>query len=97
MDKAGSKRKNICGRNLGPRDLNYAQNEIFCYFCGFGSYVFLDIACSDNLKLSRGTTHKKFFGDPMFGRNKPKFGLQLGFSSFSQVWFISFPWNYIQW
>ena len=49
------------------------------------------------LTSSRGTTHKIFFGDPMFGWNKPKFGLQLGFLSFSQVWFISFPWNYIQW
>ena len=26
------------------------------------------------LTSSRGTTHKKFFGDPIFGWNKPKFG-----------------------
>ena len=33
---------------------------------------------------------------PKFGQSRPKLGLQLGFLSFFQVWFISFPGNCIE-
>ena len=34
---------------------------------------------------------------PQFGSSELKLGLKLGFLSFSQVWFISFPLIYIKW
>ena len=34
---------------------------------------------------------------PAFGANGPKSGPKLVFLPFPQVWFISFPWNWIQW
>ena len=37
---------------------------------------------------------KKKIGSPSFGQ---VWGSQLGFLPFSEVWFISFPWNWIQW
>ena len=37
----------------------------------------------------------KTFQGPEFGLNRPKLGPQLNFLSFSQVWFISFPRNFI--
>ena len=57
----------------------------------FGSLVFFEIAYNDGLEQyltsSRGETHEKYLG----GRFAPKLGLKLGFSPFSQDWFISFP------
>ena len=51
-------------RNLGPRGLDYAQNEFFCHFV-FVSLVLLAIAYSDSLQQcltsSGGKTHEKYF------------------------------------
>ena len=33
---------------MGPMGLNQAQNEVFCHFIEFGSYVFLEIVYSDS-------------------------------------------------
>ena len=80
--------------NLGQISLNEAQNEVFCHFLEFGSYVFCEIQYDDSLqhclRCSRGKTHKKILG-PKFGPVKPRSGPKLGFLLFSQVWFISFP------
>ena len=35
--------KEIGGLNLGSTGQNEAQNEVFCRFLEFGSYVFLEI------------------------------------------------------
>ena len=40
---------------------------------------------------------KKKNWQPEFGPYGPKSGSKLGFLPFSQVWFISFPWNCMQW
>ena len=67
---------------------NQVQNEVFCHFLEFGSYVFLEIAYNDSLlqclASGRGKTHEYSFGGPI--------GF---FLPFSQVWFISFPLNCI--
>ena len=88
-------KNNFGGSNLGPMGLNHAQNEVFCHFLEFESYVFLEIAYDDSLRqflTSRsGKTHEKIFGGP----NSPKWGPKSAFSPFSQVWFISFLLNCI--
>ena len=72
----------------------------FHHFCEFGSLIFLKIAYRDSLQQflisSRGKTDGKKLGFK-FGANEAKFGLRLDFLLFSQVWFISFPLNYLGW
>ena len=85
------------GPNLGPMDLNHAQNEIFRHFLEFGSYVFLEIAYNDSLRQcltsSRGKT--RVFGAQIWAK-RAKLGPKISFFlPFSQVWFISFPSNCI--
>ena len=57
-------------------------------FLKFSSLVFLEFACNDSLQQcltsSRGKVHEKIFRPPNFGL-------------MGQVWFISFPVNYIGW
>ena len=73
--------------------LNQAQNDVFCHFIEFGSYAFLEIVYSDNLRQcltsSKGKTHEKKteLGPIGFGS---KSDLKIVFLSFSQVWFLSF-------
>ena len=75
---------------------NQAQNYVFCHFLKFGSLVFLEIACNDRLQQcltsSRDKITQKVFRDQIRPKSEPK----LGFRTFSQVWFISFPRNCIQ-
>ena len=83
-------------------DLNQAQNEVFRYFLEFGSNVFFEIEYNDSLRQclisNRGKNQhlvevksmKKLFGGFKFLKNWSKSGPKLGFSLFSQVWFISF-------
>ena len=66
------------------------------------SQVFLEIACNDSLQQcitsSRGKPHKKVFGDQIWAEAGQNLAWNYySFQPFSQVWFISFPWNYIQW
>ena len=86
--------------NLGSMGLNQAQNEVFHHFLEFGSNCFLEIAYNVSwqqcLISSRGKTHKKNLG-PKFGPNESKSVPKLGFSPFFQVWYISFPFNCIEW
>ena len=72
----------------------------FSYFLKFGSLVFLEITYNDRLQQCltsrRGKTHeKKKFWNQIWAKNEPKSGPQLFFLPFFQVWFISFPLNYI--
>ena len=74
--------------------------RFFYHFLEFGSLVFIEIAYSDSLQQcltsSRDKTHEKKSAEPEFGLNEPKSSPKLRFLPFSQVWFISFPSNYIQ-
>ena len=51
------------GPNLGHRDQNLFQNQVFCHFLKFGSLVFLEIAYNDRLQhyvtCSRGKIYQK--------------------------------------
>ena len=63
-------------------------------FLNIGSLVFSNIVHDNSWPwylVTGGDFWKKIWW--------PKFGLNqgLGFWLFSQVWFISFPWNWIQW
>ena len=49
----------------------------------------------NNLKLIVEVKPAKKIWGPKFGPNGPKSGPKLGFLSFFQVWFISFPGNCI--
>ena len=59
-------KKKFGGPNLSPTGLNQAQNEVFCHFIEFGSYVFLEIVYSDSLRQyltsSTDKTHEKTLG-----------------------------------
>ena len=78
------------GPNLSPTALNQAQNEVFCHFIEFGSYVFLEIVYSDSLwqylRSSTDKTHEKNFGNPNLDQKGTNFSFP-----FSQVWFLVFP------
>ena len=77
------------------------ETRFFFHFLKFGSLVFLEIAYNDSfqqfLTSSRSKTYKKNFGGPNLAQNRSKLGPKLSFLSFSQVWFIIFPGNSIQW
>ena len=76
------------GPNLGKMG---SEARFFCHFLKFGSLVFLEIAYDDSLQRcisSIGKSHENNFLGPNSG---PK----LGFLPFSQIWFITFPLNYI--
>ena len=71
-DEARLLKKKLCNPNLGPMDLNQAQNEVFHHFLEFGSLVLLEIAYNDNLQqfltFRRNKTHKKkHFWGPNLG------------------------------
>ena len=72
-------KNNFGGSNLGPMGLNHAQNEVFCHFLEFESYVFLEIAYDDSLRqflTSRsGKTHEKNF----LGAKQSKMGPKISF------------------
>ena len=74
------------------RDQNRAQNKVFAIFSSFGSLVFFEIAYNDILQQcitsSRGKAHGK--------KLRPK-RAKIRFFTFSQVQFISFPLNCIEW
>ena len=83
------------GPNLGKMG---SEARFFCHFLKFGSLVFLEIAYDDSLQRctsSIGKSHENNFLGPNLGQNGPKSGPKLGFLPFSQIWFISFPLNYI--
>ena len=93
-------KKKFDSRNLGQIGKNQVQNKVFSHSLKFGSLVFLDVAYNDSLQQcltsSRGKIHEKNFW-PKFLPKGPKSGSKLGFLSFSQVWFLSFPLNCIGW
>ena len=66
-----------------------------------GSIVFSDIVQDDSwpwyLVTDKARFLRKKIWQPKFGANRPKSRPELGFLLFSQVWFISFPWDCIQW
>ena len=72
----------------------------FLYFLKFHSLFFLEIACNNSLQQcltsSRGKIYVKFLW-PKFGPKGPIYVRKLDFLTFSQNWFISFPWNFMQW
>ena len=73
----------------------------FCHFLKFCSLVFLEIVYNDSLQqcltssIEIRSTKKNL--EPKCESKGPKLGLKLGFLSFSQVLFISFPLNCIEW
>ena len=100
-DEARFLKKNFSSLNLGPMDLNQAQNEVFRHFLVFGSYVFLEIVYNYSLRKcltsSRGKTREKKFLGPKFGPNEQKSGPKLVFLPLSKVWFIIFLVNCVGW
>ena len=85
------------GTNSGQVGQSWPQNYFFCHFLRFGLIDLLELADDDSLEqcttTSGGKIHTKNL-EPKFGS---KLGSELGFSPFSQVWFISFPVNSIGW
>ena len=69
-------------------------------FLKIGSLVFYNIAHGDSwawyLLTDEATFLKKKKWRPEFGRNVPKSGPKSGFSPFSWIWIIDFPWNCIR-
>ena len=97
-DKARFLKKIFGGQNLGSMGLIQSQNEVFRHFLEFGSYVFLEIVYNDSLgqclTSSRVKIHEKNLRSK-FRPNGPKLDPKLDFSTFSQVYFISFSLNCI--
>ena len=80
---------------LGPTVINQAQNEVLRLFLEFGSLVFLEIAYYDSLyQCLTSSRAKKKLAKKKKKNWGPHLGQTLGFSLFSQVWFISFPWKW---
>ena len=92
--------KKFPGTIFEPASLNQAQNEVFRHFLEFGSLFFFEIAFNDSLQQCltsiRDKNPRKIFLSPKFVPNEPKLGPKLGFSPFSQPWFINFCCNCIQ-
>ena len=93
------KRGKIYDKKFGPKfgpkgPKSVVKLVFFTIFSSLVSLFFLEIAYSDSFQqcliCSSGKIKEKKLGSPNLG---PK----LGFLPFSQVWFISFPWNWIQW
>ena len=87
----------ICaeGSKIGP------ETRFFLgHFLNFVSLVFLEIAYNYSLQQcitsSRDKNPQNKFLGPNLGQNGPKLSLILGFQPFFQVWFISFPLNFVQ-
>ena len=63
-------------------DLSQVQNQVFCHFLEFGSYVFLEIESKDSLRQcltsNRGKTHEKKFGAQVWVK-WTKIGLKISF------------------
>ena len=51
-DEARFLKKKIGGPNLGSMGLTQVQNEVFCHLLEFGSYVFLEITCNDEWRMT---------------------------------------------
>ena len=70
-------------------------------FLKIGSLGFFDIVHDDSWLWYLVADEARFFfkknWQSEFGPKGPKSGPKLGFLSFSEVWFISFPCNCIQW
>ena len=71
----------------------WVQNEFFCDFIEFGSYIFLEITYNDSLQPFLTSTWGKTY-DKNFSL---KLRTKLNFLPFSQVWFICFPLNCTGW
>ena len=56
--------------NLGPADLNHAQNAVFRHFLKFCLSVFFEIAYNDSLQQCRSKTHEKNFWGSNLGKNQ---------------------------
>ena len=80
---------------FGPMGTKLILKLVFCHFFKFGSLVFSEFAYNDSLQqclaCSRSKIHEK-----KEKKCSPNLGQKLGFLSFSQVWFISFPQNCTQ-
>ena len=88
------KKKKNWRPEFGQSSQNRTQNSFFCHFLKFVSLVFLEITYNDAaIHLEEVKITKIFFGLQCGPKSCPK----LGFHPFSQVWLISFPWNWIQW
>ena len=94
------------GAQIWAKQTKFGPEFFFFFFFFFhllkiGSLVFLEIAYNDSLQQcltsSRGKAHEEKFLRPKYGPSKPKLDTKLGFSSFCQNWFISFPRNYVRW
>ena len=76
--------------------LNEAQNEFFCHFLKFGSYVFLKIEYDDSLRqyliFYRGKTHEKKVWGSNFGlaENWTKIGPEIRFFATSKSYSLVF-------
>ena len=70
------KKKKFRGPNLSSTGLHQAENEVFRYFVGFGSLVFLEIAYRDSLQQcltsSRGKIHEKEIRGPNLDQNRAR-------------------------
>ena len=70
-------------------------------FLKIGSLVFSDIVQGDSWPWYVVTDEARFAGERLaaqiWAKNRLKSGPKLVFLPFSQVWFISFPWNCMQW
>ena len=92
--------KKIGITNLSPIGPKAGSMRFFTFFLS-SDHVFLWIAYDDSLRQfltsSRDKTHKIKFWEPKFGWNGPKLDPKLGFSLFSQFWFISCPLNCTGW
>ena len=81
----------------GPNEPKSGPKLVFLPFSQVYSLVFLEITYNDSLQqsITWGKAHKKNW-ESKFGSKRAKIRPKISFSPFSQVWFISFPWNYIQ-
>ena len=78
----------------------YSSVRPLLSFLKIGSLVFSDIIHDDSwpwyLLTDRARFLKKILVTQMSGPDGTKSGPKIGFLPFSQVWFISFLWNYTQ-
>ena len=86
---------------IGPNGPKSGPKWGFLLFSWVWIILFPWNCINDNLlqwlTSSRGKTHEKKNWGPKFGSDLPRLGPKLGFSPFSQVWFIIFSLNCIVW
>ena len=88
------------GPKFGSKGSRSGPKLGFSYFLKFGSLVFLEITYNDRLQQCltsrRGKTHEKKNSETKFGpKTSQSQAHNCFFFLFFQVWFISFPLNYI--